>query len=208
MSEQPRQHRGCGSRRQRRRERVQLGFPRADRELEVAATRTPAQVRTDLACTQHAPVPVGYRSPDRFTVHGASLLELLERVARLEDGLLGSARRGRQRHGDLGDRKTTQLPHHQRRTLTLGETLEVGDQAGEALSLLDLVLQAAVHRLESFDEAHVRTSPAQQRHGLVVNDPKQPWPHGNVALAGLQRSERPHHRALQCILSVVLVAHD
>ena len=41
-----------------------------------------------------------------------------------------------------------------------------------------------------------------------MNDPEQPRPHREVALAGLERRERAHHCALQCILGVVLVAND
>jgi hypothetical protein len=207
-SEQPRQHRSSGSRRQRRRERVQLGAPFADHELELAAASTRAHVRADLACAQHAPVAVGDCTPDGFTLHGAPLLELLKRTASLEYGLLGSAWRSRQRCGDLADGKTTQLAHDQRGALALGKAVEVGDQAGKSLSLLHSALHAAVRRLEALDEAHVGAALAQQRNSLVVNDPKQPRPHCNIALAGLQRRKGPHHRTLQRILGVVLVVDD
>jgi hypothetical protein len=92
--------------------------------------------------------------------------------------------------------------------LALGQRLQVGYQRRQPIASFQDVGCRRVRRFELVCQNHGGLAPAQDRDGLVVSYPEQPRPHGKVALLGAQRHERARHRALQCVLRIVLVAHD
>ena len=95
------EHAGESQRRKRRRESLQVCAASRDRCGEGGAVGTLAQVAAHAARPQHAPVAVGDHPAHLLTGHGATLREVEQGPASLEDRLLGGAQRETQGERDL-----------------------------------------------------------------------------------------------------------
>jgi hypothetical protein len=89
------------SRRQRRGERAQVGLTRGDRGREPLAGRAIAQMCAHTPAPEHPSVPIGDSPAHVLTLHCAPIRELDQRLACLEDRLLGPRGRRPERDGDL-----------------------------------------------------------------------------------------------------------
>jgi hypothetical protein len=116
----------------------------------------------------HAPaakcssVAVRDRAAHLLTHHRATLLELHEGAARLEDGLLHGSDGHLEGGAYLHVGETIQLAHHERGTLTVGQLLEIGDQQRQTLPLAGAILRRASALLASILELPLGPTPANQ----------------------------------------------
>src|SRR6476646_944178 len=84
---------------------------------------------------QDAAVAVGDHAAHLLTRHRATLREVEQGTARLEDRLLGRTLGDTERDRDLRVREPAQLAHDQRPTLAVAELAKVADQLRQPLAL-------------------------------------------------------------------------
>lgn len=168
------EHRGGRRRREHRRERLQIVAACRDRRGEHGAPCTIAQVGAQPPAAKHAAVSVGDRSADLLTHHRATLRELHQGAPCLEDCLLCRADRRLERDRDLLVREPTELAHHQRTPLPIGQLPQIRDQQRQTRPLAGTILRRANAPLRNIGELAVAAASTNQRNRLVVRDPKQP----------------------------------
>ncbi len=201
-AEQVRDH---AERPERRRQRREAARDTAHLSAELAAVVAIAHVPAREAGRAHAAVMgVDQVFANLGAGRVARLACLGEADSRPNQQRLDGRDRDAQRVGDVDIRHAAQLAHQQRRALLLREALDVGDQAAQRVSLLDLddrVLQVRDQAVDHLDGDRVRT--AQLVDAAVVGDPVQPRPERELAFIRAQAVVRAHEDLLDGVLGIL-----
>jgi hypothetical protein len=97
-------------------------------------------VRAHATAAQDAAIPVRDAPADLLTRHCATLRELRQPSAGIEDRLFRSAHRCVQRDRDLLVRKAAELAHQQGAPQPLRQLVQIGQQQREPLPVARLIL--------------------------------------------------------------------
>jgi cytochrome c-type biogenesis protein len=204
-SAQPDQLGGDRERSQSRNQQAQVAAHPLDLGAEAPAVGAVTHVTTSATAGPNAAVMGDDEVfADRRTRGVTRLVGLRQTDSSAYEQRLHRRDRDAQGAGEVGVGHAAELPHQQRRSLLLGEVLDVDDQTSQRLSLLDSCVGIGPGRLpEVLDGLDgERTRPALLVHAAVMRDPVQPGAECEVASIRAQPPVGANEDLLDGVLGV------